>query len=235
MWNGFSFLNSFYPAFSSTPSTVGPLTVKTISSFDEVFLSRSKPLVLCDIDETLLQYHKRFFDILGEVTDKYDRGMIQHGMSKKLVETLYHRDMKLQYIAKLEYDKYILETPPVPTDREGFNRLLLRLYLLNGELKFLTARGKQSEDFTRKHFTQIGVNYDDFDVHYTDASHKGEYIKKNISLGKYNDIIFIDDLDNFIENVQLHFPQIQCYKFVAKPNSIQSYTNTPLVPMSITR
>jgi hypothetical protein len=238
MWSGFPL---FYSYFSSSPALYRtPPPVKSISSFDEVVLSpRPNPLVLCDIDETLLRYNKQYEDIFREVAQKYDRGITQYQITRKYLESPEQRHTKIQYIAKMEYDKYIHDTPPVATDAEGFNRLLLRIYMLNGELKFVTARGHLSQEFTRKHFTQIGVNYDDFEVHYTDATHKGEYIKKNISFDGYNDILFIDDLDNFIQNVQSHLPQIQCYKFVAKRDSHYSFPNSNshshMTPFSITR
>jgi len=242
MWSGFPLFYSYFSSAETGYHTYRPPPpIKTISSFDQVELSlRGKPLILCDIDNTLLRYNKEYHHVYADVEKKYDRGMTQYGMTRNMLESSNQRYTKIQYIAKMEYDQYIQETPPIPTDAEGFNRLLLRVYMLNGELKFVTARGRLSKEFTRKHFKQIGVNYDDFDIHYTDATHKGEYIKKNISLEGYNDIYFIDDLDSFIDNVQSHLPQIQCYKFVAKPMSTPNepaapYSATPVIPFSITR
>ena len=248
MFSGFPLFFSYFTSSSSTYETYQPPPpVRTISSFDQIVLSsqRANPLVLCDIDETLLRYQKTYNDIWNEVSLKYDRGRTQYGMTRNMLESSNQRYTKIQYIAKMEYDQYIQETPPVPTDAEGFNRLLLRVYMLNGELKFVTARGHLSQEFTRKHLKQIGVNYDDFEIHYTDATHKGEYIKKNISFDGFNDIYFIDDLDSFIDNVQTHLPQIQCYKFIAKPipippaetptDPVAPSSSTTFMPFSITR
>jgi hypothetical protein len=136
----------------------------SINSFDQISLQTPHPLVLCDIDETLL------------ITDAG------------------------HYNA-------------TPTDYHGFMRLVQRVRDLGGELKFLTARSKMGEYYTRIHFNQIGIDYNQFKVHYTNAGPKGKYILENIPLRGYNEVIFIDDNDGFIHSVKSHHPEIQCYKF----------------------
>lgn len=138
----------------------------SINSFDQVSLRTPRPLVLCDIDDTLL------------TTD------IGH------------------YNAK-------------PTDYHGFNRLVERVQSMGGVLEFLTARSVKGQIFTQMHFHQIGVDYHKFKVHYTNAGPKGNYIMKNIPMEEYNEVIFIDDNDGFIQSVKSHHPHIQCYKFHA--------------------
>ena len=42
---------------------------------------------------------------------------------------------------------------------------------------------------------------------------KGEYIKANINLSQFDNVIFIDDYQSSIASVQALFPEIKCYLF----------------------
>jgi hypothetical protein len=150
--------------FTYLDNTLNAKPTININSFDQISLRVQKPLVLCDIDDTLL------------TTDDE------------------HRNAK-------------------PTDYHGFNRLVERVKSLGGELQFLTARSQSGHLYTQFHFHQIGVDYNKFKVHYTNAGPKGDYIKHNIPLTGFGEVIFIDDLDNFIHSVKSNHPRIQCYKF----------------------
>jgi hypothetical protein len=165
----FSYINDQIPKVHPT---------QNIETFDRIRLSKFNPLVLCDIDDTLLT-----------------------------MDTVYQLDPTKPVPLKIEY-------VPTHTDYHGFNRLVYRVKQMGGELQFLTARDKEFHAFTRSNFDTIGVDYDSFKIHYTNANPKGEYIKKNIDLSKYGEVIFIDDRELFLENVKRHHPQIICYKFV---------------------
>jgi hypothetical protein len=43
---------------------------------------------------------------------------------------------------------------------------------------------------------------------------KGEFIKKNICMKENQEVIFIDDMGDNIENVKLLNPNIKCYQFI---------------------
>jgi hypothetical protein len=102
---------------------------------------------------------------------------------------------------------------PKHTDYDGFNRLVRRVKQLGGEIQFLTARDGQYHYITKLHFNHIGIDSDLFKINYTNAGPKGEYIKKNINLLGYGEVLFIDDRDSFLMSVKTHHPQIICYKF----------------------
>ncbi len=152
------------------------LSVINIHSFDHIRLRTQKPLILCDIDETIL------------TTDENE--------SENKTGSFSYGDI------------------PKHTDYYGFQRLIERVDKLNGEIQFLTARSAQYHYITRLHFDHIGVDYDSFKINYTDGGPKGEYIKKNIDLSGYGEVIFIDDRESFLMNVKTHHPQITCYKFI---------------------
>jgi len=107
---------------------------------------------------------------------------------------------------------------PKITDPDGFSNLKKKIKLLSeSKMIFLTARTsdlKNDNRYTRKHFETIELDYNDWDVHYTNnLISKGEYIKKNIKLEEYDEIIFIDDYESYIKHVKDIFPHINCYKF----------------------
>jgi hypothetical protein len=78
---------------------------------------------------------------------------------------------------------------------------------------FLTARGGgELADWTRRDFDCLGLIYDPSGVFYTgNAMTKGEYIQNHIPLEGFEKVIFIDDLQENIDSVSRHFPNIQCY------------------------
>jgi hypothetical protein len=166
---------------------------KVISSFDCININGSRPLVICDIDETVITFAN------GIKT------------CQTLAQELGEKDFN--YI----YNLYKTIKPPIQTDPEGFDRLKNRLNQsgISENLMFLTARNELSIQKTAEHFTQVGLDYNAQPVHYTNNQiTKGEYICRNINLDDYDQIIFIDDYPSYIQSVLEHLPQIECYLFV---------------------
>jgi len=178
--------------------------IKIISSFTEVELKdESKILVLCDIDNTILHYPNcdEFCEIL--VRDFCPNGKDDPNYEKEL------QDLKRTYISL---------NAPSHTDYDGFVSMVKKISDKNGKLMFLTARSSESDDWTKKHLKQIGINPDDFKIHYAGIRMtKGEYIRRYIKLENWEQIIFIDDYESFIKSVLELHPEIECYQF-----SIQS-------------
>lgn len=182
---------------------------KTISSFNDVEITNSNTLVICDIDETLLTWNKKSSDFYHVVIDNLSS---IDCATKPTPEEIYKE-------ALLWLNMYCEMFAPVMTDDGGFHNLLYRIEKSNSEIMFLTARPKNynSNNFTRKNFLDIGLDYDKYSIHYTNNNSisKGEYIKKNINTSndKYNQIIFIDDYETYIKTVNDILPNIVCYKF----------------------
>jgi hypothetical protein len=169
---------------------------KSINNFNDIEITNNKTLIICDIDNTIL-YHdvkiEKFINILKD--DKFDEN--------EIIE-LANEMMNLHFRI----------FPPTHTDAEGFKNLIDKTNKLNGKIIFLTARSELSKDFTKKQFQQIGLNYYDYDVHYTDNKiMKGDYIKSNIDTSLWDDIIFIDDHTFNLVSVSYRFPESKCYKF----------------------
>lgn len=101
------------------------------------------------------------------------------------------------------------------TDYIGFHRIR-HLVEQNGKLIFLTARHPASIPFTIDDFAKLGLNYDDFEVHYTgNLMSKGEYIIRYIDTTPYNRVIFVDDLIPNIYTVKRAVPSAFCFLFCA--------------------
>lgn len=176
---------------------------QTINSFNQVPINLTNTLIICDIDDTLL-----YFPELGP--NKYNQIFDYYFSTSPDLETAIDK-------TTVCWSNLFGSTLPTHTDINGFKTLLQKLHLYNGGLCFLTARPSHESniEFTRKNFRSLQLNYDEFKVYYSYTIPKGEYIKSNIDLRSYTNIIFIDDMDYNLVNVKSIFGnRIQCYKFV---------------------
>ena len=174
-----------------------------INTFDNVLLFLENSLIICDIDNTLLHFPDLNQSNYDEIF-KYNN-MLTNNSSLALNYTNIH------------WNQIILHSNAKHTDLNGFTKLISRIYNLKSNLCFLTARSGSPEniDFTKNNFLQIGLDYNLFPVIYSSMTPKGDFIKSNINLNEYSQIIFIDDLDFNLQNVYSNFgSRIQCYKFI---------------------
>lgn len=195
--------------------------VVEISSFREVELRRKKPLVLCDIDDTVIGYEKTY--------DFFYKHLLANTPTRnnppaQMLVSIFNiagntPDYELKRVAEGMYNNYRTWNKPKHCDYAGFMDLVDRVKQLDGELQFLTARGRQSAFHTRNQFSEIGLNYDDYRVHYTGGViTKGMYISRYFNLNMYGEVIFIDDLESFINSVVELCPSVRCHKFNYVPS-----------------
>jgi len=201
-------LSSAYFTLSTNP-------VVPISSFQEVQLRRRKPLVLCDIDDTLIGYDKTYDFFYNNLLQNT---RIQNNVHTRAIMSIFNiyenNDYSIKREAEDMYNYYRMLNKPKHCDYTGFMGLLERVKQLDGELQFLTARSSESALHTSNQFNEIGLNYDDYKFHYTGGRiTKGMYISRYINLTTYGEAIFIDDLDSFIHSVVSTCPSVRCYKF----------------------
>jgi len=174
-----------------------------ISSFSDVDV-KNNTLIICDIDDTLIKFPKKFIEIYEMLKNSEIKAF------GKYDEQLLYEDALYAYALHTNIEK------PVLTDKNGFYLMLDKIKKQNSSLVFLTARDIKHEHFCKKHFTDSGLNYNDFYVYYTNNTiSKGEYINKYIVLNNYDNIIFIDDRKENIESVNQYFPQIKCHLFLS--------------------
>jgi len=175
--------------------------MKIIHTFNDILLTKENPLVLCDIDDTILKYKYDFVDFFKKNV------LISQGAS--------HEEL-INY-ANDDYYIYRILNDPFHTDQDGFNSLLNKIKELNGEIMFITSRSKGTIDMTKRHFKRLNIPYNKKNIHYlSNLTKKGEFISKHIDVKGRGEILFIDNLTNNITNVELFNPSISCYKFVYK-------------------
>lgn len=176
--------------------------IHTISSFTQINLDKPRTLVLCDIDDTILHFPER---------DKFCKEIADDFYPNGIHDKTYYAELK-----KLK-EMYVLIKEPKHTDYSGFVSMVNTLKATNGQLMFLTARHVDSDKWTRRQLRKLGINPDEFYIHYTCAMmSKGDYIKQNISFTHWSATVFIDDFDPYIQSVRDICPDITCYKFQAK-------------------
>jgi hypothetical protein len=185
-----------------------------IRSFNDIKINDDlRPLVICDIDETLL-YFDRSYDKYYQMM-KYDHPNLPDDEIKDLAQGMYNMSV---IILKAQH-----------TDKNGFINMYNNVKKLNGKIIFLTARNSSSDKTTKKHLKDVGINdlfcsetesETEIEIHYTNnAVTKGEYIKNNIMSNieenNFTQIIFIDDYKSYIQTILEHFSQgeIDCYLF----------------------
>ena len=179
------------------------MSFKIINTFDDVELTKEKPLIICDIDNTILHH--------GVKIDHFIK------MIKEDKRIFFFNEQTILQQAQTLLNYHCCIVKAEHTDEEGFNKLLNNIKLLNGNIIFLTSRTSLYNQYTKKHFNDIGLNYNDYKVHYTNNTiSKGDYIKNNINTSQWNEGIFIDDLDFNLISVFNYRSDIKCYKFVIK-------------------
>lgn len=207
--------------FSEAYFTLPINPVVEISSFREVELRRRKPLVLCDIDDTVIGYdktHDFFYKHLLANTPT------QNNPPARMLVSIFNiagntPDYELKRVAENMYINYRSRNKPKHCDYAGFMDLVDRVKQIDGEIQFLTARGRQAAFHTRNQFKEIGLNYDDYRVHYTGGEMtKGMYITRYFNLNMYGEVIFIDDLESYIDSVVALCPSVRCHKFNYVPS-----------------
>lgn len=173
-----------------------------IYSFDEILIDKNKkPLIICDIDYTLIRpihnltYYKMYV--------------------KKFHPNFYNPDQ----LALNMMDEDLSDGLIKLTDPEGFNKMMQNIENCHGSFVFLTSRHINSHRETLKHLQIAGFDYD-VPIYYSNLNDghlsKGEFIKQNIKdlFDKFNQVIFIDDNIEQINSVRLMCPTIKCYQFV---------------------
>jgi hypothetical protein len=187
--------------------------IESITTFESVDLSNShstQPIVVCDIDNTIL-----YIPVFK--TYAYFYKLVKTMFPNKSLDLLYAEASHLFN----ENKKAVYEDKPVVTDYLGFQRLLNRVREMDGKIIYLTARSGYSSQITKKQFEENGLIYDESNTYYTNNMiHKGDFLEKMLKIDKNTPIIFIDDLDDNLNNVSYKYPNSKCYKFI--------YDNPPI-------
>jgi hypothetical protein len=173
-----------------------------INSFKEVVLNENiKPLVICDIDYTLLCCSVPIDKIYKLLKDDCEFLEIEDKNLRKYANDWRNTAYHMGFIKQ--------------TDPEGFSEMVNNIKRLGGKLIFLTARGNLAHDMTINQFIKVGIqNPQHYEIYYTNNTiTKGEYIKKYDLIQGFESVSFIDDYPCYLDSVSKLFPEINCYLF----------------------
>lgn len=161
------------------------MSFQCISSFQDVII-KSNTLVICDIDDTLIKCKKPleyFYQLIKDDFTDYTREIILKDASN--MQSMYNQIYGYTH-----------------TDSEGFNQMLSAIAQTNSKLVFLTARSKQTDNYTKKNLTQVGIANENFPIYYTENEKtKGQYVLDHVDLSGVDHVVFIDDYEHQVISV----------------------------------
>lgn len=186
----------------------------TIRTFSEIKM-KPNTIILCDIDDTLLHHpafnhtwiniiHSLFYEhhfskntqILGRTScSTFDDS--KENRSTSFLSRIDAIKIKAETDAKQFCDEVLRNMPIRHTDRNGFFDMVSK----STAFAFITARQLSSKDFTYANLRSIDVEPEQYKVHFSGHSPKGEYIRSHFDLSKYEHVVFIDDQPHNLTNV----------------------------------
>ena len=170
---------------------------KTINAFLDIELpSSGRPLIICDIDYTLIRPINNF---------EY----FYHRLKKKPITETRARMLAHEFL-----DSSINLGHVKQSDPDGFKKMTEQINKMDGDLIFLTARHIMSRQKTMDDLNKAGIDGQKYNIHYTgNIITKGEHIKLSNMNNGYDHVYFIDDQPANIQSVIDHVPNAKCYLF----------------------
>lgn len=172
-----------------------------IDTFENIQLPNDKkPIVICDIDLTLIRPIDNYIDIYNQIKHHFTEPKQIHKTVTKILKRSINYGMVKQ------------------TDSKGFTQMLKRINQLGGKFIFLTARSALFHQKTINDLKTAGLeNPEEFEIHYTgNVITKGHYILTHNLLQGYDHYVFIDDYPHFLESALQIYPDMNGYLFKYK-------------------
>lgn len=176
-----------------------------IADFDHVE-RYANALYIFDIDDTVFYYEKLGKSWWYNMIDyNYRRGMI---------------GLNANYIALRKWERLIYHQKD--DDIKGIsigplNDLIEFINDNDSDFHFITSRSNYHSDLTYKHLRKF-IYHDITDkITFADGRNKG-YILRDLLSGnnkEYKKIVFIDDIDKNLTDVQHEYPETECYKMTS--------------------
>jgi predicted secreted acid phosphatase len=162
-----------------------------INTFRHVELSaeKEKPLVLLDIDDTVITWKRQY--------------------------SKFVKDSMIEVDTNTMYNYFIMMNDAEATDLDGFNDLVKRVKAKGGEVRFLTSRKPEYRSLTLQRLKAAGIDHpDNYSIYFVGSQmHKGTYIVKNLNFTQYGEVVFVDDLDVQLSSVKCMCPEVRLYQF----------------------
>ncbi len=113
-----------------------------------------------------------------------------------------------------KWKNFMKDNKPKHTDDIGFANMVENIKNTQSTLKFISARNSNMMEITKNQLEQINIDHNQYDVYHTEDCPKGIYIKENIDISPYDNIIFIDDFEFNIDSVKETFgDMVKCYLY----------------------
>lgn len=175
---------------------------RVIDKFSDIQI-KPNTLVLCDIDDTLL-HHPAINNTWVDI--------VQHFFFLRR-QTVYgeYNPVKSIEDANKYCDELFESIPMRHTDREGFFAMVGTAT----EFAFVTARHESARSFTYDNLQSLGIDPGTYTTHFSGSMPKGEYIRANFDLSKYDYVVFIDDQVRNLQNVlaEINHSGLELYQF----------------------
>lgn len=164
--------------------------IKCINSFSNIKLIPNS-LVVLDIDETILSFPTLGLDWWHKT---YQRNL-----------KMTNNHTRAENISLTEWLEVISDVDPKQLDPYNFEKFLDEVKKLNCELILLTARNNSLMEITKNHLKSCNINVESIDIYYD--SNKGKKLLELVDYKykKIKNIIFVDDLEHNILDVQKAF------------------------------
>lgn len=182
------------------------LNFKKINKFEEI-ISFSNSLYIFDIDDTILYYKDYDKEWLNSKIESY----IKQGSLPNTAKTR----------AIIEWEDNISKSDPIAIDNDCLLYLFKNINYTNGEIYFITSRGDNIKDITKNHIKKI-IPFNNIEdrIIFTNGKNKGLVLQNllNTTLKDKNfeNISFIDDIIQNLENVYKLYPNSKFYHFENK-------------------
>ena len=110
---------------------------------------------------------------------------------------------------------YVQFNIPKHTDKSGLINMLSEINDKNSKIYFITARYSDIDELTYKHFSYLDLDDLINNIYFVGNISKGNFLKNNFDLEKYNKIIFIDDNEKNLKDVKNKLGDIvDIYQFI---------------------
>jgi len=176
------------------------MTYNKINSFNRVKITNNS-IIFCDIDETILKFSK----INRDWWNKRLKYYFKLTNSEELSEENAYND----------WLTYVQFNIPKHTDKSGLINMLSEINDKNSKIYFITARYSDIDELTYKHFSYLDLDDLINNIYFVGNISKGNFLKNNFDLEKYNKIIFIDDNEKNLKDVKNKLGDIvDIYQFI---------------------
>jgi hypothetical protein len=174
--------------------------IKNISSFSQIDYIKPRTLIVLDIDETIMRFQQIneewWDDIYNKLLPSYKENTYIH--------------------VELIWLDYVTNTKPILLDKDNFYIFFENIINKNCEIIFLTARDKSSSLMTIRHLKECGIDAPPSKIFYSrDKGNELKYIVTTL-YPNIQDILFIDDLEKNLVNIQNIFNKKELTKYNLK-------------------